>query len=74
MSIIRKLSVGSDYKDAMHYIVGQSVLGNSHHIHLIRLDLDTWTYKTWIESDKGEIFLWKETPHAHASVEFDINF
>ena len=29
MTLIRKISVGSNYKDAMHYIVGQEVLGRS---------------------------------------------
>ena len=34
---IRKISIGSDYKSgAMHYIVGQDVLGGSHKIHLIQ--------------------------------------
>lgn len=27
MKYIRKVSVGTDYKNAMHYIVGQEVLG-----------------------------------------------
>ncbi len=34
---IRKIAVGPDYKSgAMHYIVGQSVLGNTAVIHLIK--------------------------------------
>lgn len=74
MGIIRKISVGPDYKNAMHYIVGQDVLNNSHFIHLIRLNPEMMTYETWIESDKGEVVLWKETPTAHASIEYDINF
>ena len=37
---IRKLSIGADYKSgAMHYIVGQDVLGGSHKIHLIQGDI-----------------------------------
>ena len=36
---IRKISVGPDYKgSAMHYIVGQKVLGDSNEIHLIKHD------------------------------------
>ena len=34
---IRKISIGPNYKsDAMHYIVGQHVLGGKYFIHLIR--------------------------------------
>ena len=34
---IRKISIGTDYKNnSMHYIVGQKVLGDSHEIHLIK--------------------------------------
>ena len=36
---IRKISVGPDYKGgAMHYIVGQKVLGDTQDIHLIKYD------------------------------------
>ena len=34
---IRKISIGADYKSgAMHYIVGQEVLGGNYTIHLIQ--------------------------------------
>ena len=34
---IRKISIGPDYKSgAMHYLVGQKILGDSNEIHLIR--------------------------------------
>jgi len=34
---IRKISIGPDYKSgAIHYIVGQKVLGDSNEIHLIK--------------------------------------
>ena len=36
---IRKISVGPDYKSgAMHYLVGQDILGNNYKIHLIKFD------------------------------------
>ncbi len=45
---IRKISIGSDYKSgAMHYIVGQEVLGGSHTIHLIQGS--ERSYKIWIQ-------------------------
>ena len=38
---IRKISIGPDYKgSAMHYIVGQRVLGDTNEIHLIKFDVD----------------------------------
>ena len=47
---IRKISIGADYKSgAMHYIVGQEVLGGSHVIHLIQQDQGEQSYKIWIE-------------------------
>ena len=36
MRDIRKVCIGPDYKDSMCYLVGQAVLGNSHHVHLIK--------------------------------------
>ena len=47
---IRKISIGADYKSgAMHYIVGQDVLGGSHTIHLIQAT--EGSYKIWIQKE-----------------------
>jgi hypothetical protein len=72
---IRKISIGPDYKSsAMHYIVGQDVFG-TYRIHLIRYDSDVRSIKVWIESNKGEIILWKEFTHTMPiSIEYNINF
>lgn len=70
---IRKISIGSDYKSgAMHYIVGQDVLGGSHNIHLIQsTDL---SFRIWIQ--KGdEVYMWKEfLKTLPISLEYNINF
>jgi len=29
---VRKISIGADYKNAMHYVVGQKVLGDTNEI------------------------------------------
>lgn len=72
---IRKISIGPDYKSgAMHYIVGQKVLGSSYAIHLIKMDISTMYIKIWIEKD-DEILLWKEfTDTVPISIEYNINF
>jgi hypothetical protein len=73
---IRKISIGPDYKNnAMHYIVGQKVLGDSNLIHLIKRDNDTMSIKIYIINTKGEIVLWKEfNPTIPISIEFNIDF
>ena len=71
---IRKISIGADYKSgAMHYIVGQEVLGGSYNIHLIQRDKDTGNSLVWVE-EESEIFLWKEFVDMPISVEYNINF
>lgn len=71
---IRKISIGEDYKsNAMHYIVGQDVLGNTHTIHLIKFTEETLSFKIYIEKD-SEIFLWKEfNSNMPISIEYNIN-
>jgi hypothetical protein len=73
---IRKISIGPDYKNnAMHYIVGQKVLGDSNLIHLIKRDNDTMSVKIYIINTKGEIVLWKEFNQTiPISIEFNIDF
>lgn len=73
---IRKISIGPDYKNgAMHYIVGQKVLGESNEIHLIKQDKDSGEIMIYIINDKSEIVLWKKfSTTVPISVEFNINF
>ena len=75
MSIIRKISIGPDYKSgAMHYIVGQSILNSSHIIHLIKFSKNN-SIEIWIESEYNEIVLWKEfSDTVPISIEYNINF
>ena len=73
---IRKISVGPDYKGgAMHYIVGQKVLGDTYEIHLIKLEDFTQSIKIFIINELNEILLWKEfSPTMPISIEYNINF
>jgi hypothetical protein len=73
---IRKISVGSDYKtSAMHYIVGQKVLGDSNEIHVIKRDDQTNSILVYIVNQKNEVVLWKEfNSTIPISIEYNINF
>jgi hypothetical protein len=71
MKSIRKISIGPDYKTAMHYVVGQTVL-NDHTIDTIKFkkkSIEVWIRKA------DELFLWKEfTESVPVSVEHNIDF
>jgi hypothetical protein len=73
---IRKISIGPDYKGgAMHYIVGQKILGDSNIIHLIKYEEQTSSILIYIINEKNEIVLWKQFNSAMPiSIEFNINF
>lgn len=73
---IRKISVGPDYKGgAMHYIVGQKILGDTSEIHVIKLDIERQSIKIYIINEKKEVLLWKEfTSTIPISIEYNINF
>lgn len=74
---IRKISVGPDYKSgAMHYLVGQQVLGGNYTIHLIKFSEEDNNYQIYIEdSIENEILLWKQfNSTMPISLEYNINF
>jgi hypothetical protein len=70
MNYIRKISVGANYKDAMHYIVGQSVLGGLHKINDIAQEEQG--YSVWVQKD-GESVKWKEFKDIPVVIEYNIN-
>ncbi len=72
---IRKISVGPDYKSgAMHYLVGQEVLGGNYVIHLIKHDLKNQTFFIYIIQG-AEVKLWKSFNHTMPiTIEYNINF
>ena len=73
-SIIRKISIGSDYKnDAMHYALGQSVYGG-HEISHILYDESKNSYSIHIKKD-NEILPWKKfNSNMAISIEYDIKY
>jgi len=72
MNLIRKISIGTDYKDnAMHYAVGQEVYGG-HRICDIQEKDDR--YVILIEKD-GEVLTWKDfNKNMGISVEYNLNY
>lgn len=74
-SIIRKISIGSDYKnDAMHYSVGQEVYGGHVICDIIHDEEQDNEYSIYIKKD-NEILPWKKFNRNMAiAVEFDLKY
>ena len=70
MNYIRKISVGADYKNGMHYIVGQEVLGGRSTIAEINHEVDS--YSIWVKKD-GEVLKWKEISNTPIVIEYNLN-
>ena len=72
---IRKISIGTDYKSsAMHYLVGQEILGGSYVIFIIEYDLDKDCYIIYIKRN-DEVVPWKSfNKNVPVCVEYNINF
>jgi|TARA_Y100000015_G_scaffold34716_1_gene35076 hypothetical protein len=73
-SVIRKISIGADYKnDAMHYSVGQQVYGG-HVINNIDHNERDNSYNIFIKKDQ-EIMPWKKfNSNMAISVEYDLEY
>jgi hypothetical protein len=73
-NVIRKISIGSDYKnDAMHYALGQNVYGGHTICDIINSESDG-EYLIYIK--KGdEVLPWKKfNSHMAIAVEFDLEY
>ena len=72
--LIRKISVGKDYKnDAMHYAVGQEVYGGHTICDIISSDSDG-EYLIYIKKN-NEVLPWKKFNNQMAiAIEFDLNY
>ena len=73
-SVIRKISIGADYKnDAMHYSTGQQVYGG-HTINNIIFDDKDNSYNIYIKKD-DEVIPWKKfNSNMAISVEYDLEY
>jgi hypothetical protein len=72
--VIRKISIGSDYKnDAMHYSLGQEVYGG-HNISDILYEEKDQSYNIFITKNK-EVLPWKKfNSNMAISVEYDLKY
>ena len=72
--LIRKISIGSDYKnEAMHYSVGQQVYGG-HCISDILYNVEDGSYNIFI-SKKDEIIPWKKfNTNMAISIEYNLEY
>ena len=73
-SVIRKISIGSDYKnDAMHYSVGQQVYGCHEIAYIVFEDTDR-SYNIHIKKN-NEVLPWKKfNSNMAVSVEYDLEY
>ena len=73
-SVIRKISIGSDYKnDAMHYSIAQVVYGG-HEISHILFDEEDRSYNIFIKKE-DEVMPWKKfNSNMAISVEYDLEY
>ena len=72
--VIRKISIGSDYKnEAMHYSVGQEVYGGHTICDIISDNVDG-EYSIYIKKN-DEVLPWKKfNSNMAIAVEFDLNY
>jgi hypothetical protein len=72
--IIRKISIGSDYKnDAMHYSINQQVYGG-HEISHILFEESDHSYNIYI-TKSDEVMPWKKfNSNMAISVEYDLEY
>jgi len=72
MNLIRKISIGTDYKDnAMHYAVGQEVYGGHKISDILE---ETEKYCIYIKKN-NEILLWKSfNKNMGISVEYNLDY
>lgn len=72
MKLIRKISVGVDYKNSMHFVVGQEVLDKTYNIDYIRENKGNT--EIWIKK-ANELVLWKSFSTSVPIVtEYNIDF
>ena len=73
-NVIRKISIGSDYKnDAMHYSLGQQGYGGHEISHILYDEKDN-SYNIYIKKN-NEVLPWKKfNSNMAISIEYDLEY
>jgi hypothetical protein len=73
--LIRKIAVGSDYKNAMNYVVGQTVLGGTHTVYSIS-ESKEGSVSVWVYNEElKEATVWKKfNKNTPVHFEYNIDF
>ena len=73
-NIVRKISIGADYKDnAMHYSIGQEVYGGHTISHILFEENDS-SYNIYIKKE-NEVLPWKKfNSNMAISIEYDLKY
>lgn len=58
MAFIRKISIGPDYKNAIHYTIDQGIINGTHTVNSIKLNIDG-SYTIFVENTDHEVYQWK---------------
>jgi hypothetical protein len=70
--LIRKITLGKDYKDGMHYFVGQNI-SNKYLINAILESEDSFII--WVENTDKELLMWKKVNKPYSVVvEYNLEF
>ena len=74
--LIRKISIGPNYKDCMVYSVGQTIMKGTHEISAInRSPEDPSVVQIWIKNlEEEESYLWKSISNMPMAIEHNISF
>lgn len=73
--IIRKLTVGGDYKNAMNYVINQDVLSGKYKINYIQVNDADSSVTVWIINENKEVLAWKKfSKDMPISIEYNIEF
>lgn len=73
-NVIRKISIGADYKnEAMHYSVNQEVYGGHKISHILFEEVDN-SYNIYIKKS-DEVMPWKKfNSHMSIAIEYDLEY
>ncbi len=73
MSVIRKITIGKEYKEnAMHYSVGQEVYGKHK---IVDIQESEEKYIIYIRDEQGDVKQWKDfNKNMSVSVEYNLDY